>query len=140
MNIVQLNKYLAVFVIYGKTLTEHLVIVYCKGKAMGGFMEVFSINSIVTPEQTLNLNYLFNCGNYPFGLRQRHGNMLHRMDYWTLIIVGLAIIRKFHISIFYKMLPLKLIAPLVHKMHCKIMKKNYDCTSIKVSQIQHSCC
>lgn len=35
---------------------------------MGGFMEVFAINSIVTPEQTLNLNYLFNCGNYPVGL------------------------------------------------------------------------
>lgn len=35
---------------------------------MGGFMEVFAINSIVTPEQIVNLNYLFNCGNYPFGL------------------------------------------------------------------------
>lgn len=34
---------------------------------MGGCMEVFAINSIVTPEQTLKLNYLFNCGNYPVG-------------------------------------------------------------------------
>lgn len=31
-------------------------------------MEVFAVNSIVTPEQTLNLNYLFNCGNYRVGL------------------------------------------------------------------------
>lgn len=81
MNIVQSKKYLAIFVIYAKTLTECLVIVYSKGKAMVGFMEVFAIKSIVTPEQTLNLNYLFNCGNYPSGLRQRHGNMLHRMYY-----------------------------------------------------------
>lgn len=66
MNIVQLNKYLVVFCICKNT--DWTFSYLLKGKAMGGFMEVFAINSIVTPEQTLNLNYLFNCGNYPVGL------------------------------------------------------------------------
>jgi len=56
---------------------------------MGGCMEVFAINSIVTPEQTLKLNYLFNCGNYPVGFGKGTVTCWAESVVWTLT-VGLA--------------------------------------------------
>lgn len=69
MNIVPLNTYISVFTLGKRTEGTFSCYIYCKGKAMGGFMEVIAIHSIVTPEHTLKFELLtYLTGDYPLKL------------------------------------------------------------------------
>lgn len=69
MTIVQLNKYLAVLC-FCQTTDWTLSYLLVKARPWVVFMEVFAVNSIVTPEQTTAFGWL-NCGRGPPGLGKK---------------------------------------------------------------------